>query len=132
MPALAFTVRVKEEQEHALYVRRELYIGIRRDWPRGTKTLFVKKDASGDFIIGSAALEKIVELDAMDSDEKQFCIENNWYGRMVFAMLARFLTPLPVSETTLAGRPPALLHGLAVPDGEASAIEDVAGSRLIT
>lgn len=132
MPALAYTVRVKEEQERTLYVRRELYVGIRRDWARGAKILLVKKNASGDTVIGSAVLEKIVELGAMDDRERRLCLENNWYGKMAFSMLARFLKPVAVSETPLAGKPPALLHGLALADDEYQAIESTAGSRIIT
>ncbi len=132
MPALAYAVRVKEEQERALYVKRELYIGIRRDWSRGAKILLVKKNASGDLVIGSAILEKIVELDAMDGRERKLCLENNWYGKMAFSMLTRFLKPVAVSKTLLAGKPPALLHGLALSDDEFQAIDGMAGSRIVT
>ena len=132
MPALAYALRVKEEQERMLYARRELYVGIRRDWSRGARILLVKKGASGDFVIASGVFEKIVELAAMDAGERQLCLENNWYGRMVFFTLARFLKPVEVSKTGLAGKPPALLNGLALPDDEAVAIEGAAGSRIIT
>lgn len=132
MPALAYAMRVKEDQERTLYVRRELYVGIRRDWSRGAKILLVKKNASGDLVIGSATLEKIVELGTMADEERQLCINNNWYGKMVFSMLARFLKPIAVSDTPLAGKPPALLHGLVLADDEFQAIEGMAGSRIIT
>jgi hypothetical protein len=132
LPALAYALRVKEEQERTLYVKRELYVGIRRDWSRGTKILLVRKNSSGDVVIGSATLEKIIELGAMDAGEKKFCLENNWYGKMVFSLLARFLKPVTVSDTPLAGKPPALLHGLALSDDEALAIEGMAGTRIVT
>ncbi|MEO9362466.1 MAG: hypothetical protein ABI348_01075 [Nitrososphaera sp.] len=129
---LAYVVRVKEEQERTLYARQWLYVGIRRDWSAGSKILLVRKNAHGDSAIGSATLEKVVELDALSNGEKKLCLENNWYGKMVFAMLARFLPAVPVSETPLAGRQPALLHGLAITDGELSRIESLAGSKIIT
>jgi hypothetical protein len=132
MPALAYAMRVKEEQERTLYVRRELYVGIRRDWSCGAKILLVKKDASGDLVIGSAVLEKIIELGALDERERRLCLENNWYGKMVFSTLARFLRPVAVSDTPLAAKPPALLHGLVLTDDEFLAIENMAGSRIIT
>jgi hypothetical protein len=132
MPALAHALRVKEDQERMLYVRRELYIGIRRDWARGAKILLIKKNASGDIVMGSAVLEKIIELGALDADERQLCLKNNWYGKAVFSMLARFLEPVAVSDTPLAGKPPALLHGLELSDGEFLVVENMAGSRITT
>jgi hypothetical protein len=132
MPMLAYILRVKEEQERTLYVRRELHVGIRRDWARGAKILLVKKNASGDLVVGSAVLEKIVELGALDADEKELCLKNNWYGKMVFSMLAKFLKPVAILDTPLAGKPPALLHGLALSECEFLAIESAAGSRIIT
>ncbi len=122
-----FCLRVKEEQERQLYVRRELYIGIRRDWARRTKILFVKKTLSGDIFIGSGILGSVVELAQMGEDEKRRCLENNWYGKLAFLTIARFT--VPVSETALAGQPPAFLHGIAADVG---AVEAFARSRLVT
>jgi hypothetical protein len=129
----AYVVRIKEEQERMLYARQSLYVGIRRDWSLGSKILLIKKNVQGDsVIIGSATLEKIVELDALSNIEKKPCLENNWYGKMVFAMLARFLPAVPVSQTPLAGKQPALLHGLAITEDELYEIESLAGSKIIT
>ncbi|MGI0005543.1 MAG: hypothetical protein ACREAO_07405 [Nitrososphaera sp.] len=122
-----FCLRVKEEQERQLHVRRELYIGIRRDWARGTKILFVKKTLSGDIFIGSGILGRVVELGQMGEDEKRRCLENNWYGKLAFLTIARF--HVPVSETALAGQPPAFLHGIAVDVG---AVEALARGKLVT
>ncbi len=119
-----------------LYARQSMYVGIRRDWSAESKILLVKKKSlQGDssvVIIGSATLQKIVELDSLDNTEKKLCIENNWYGKMVFSMLARFLPAVPASETPLAGKPPALLHGLAITADELSQIERLAISKIIT
>lgn len=122
-----FCLRVKEEQERQLYVLRELYVGIRRDWARGTKVLFVKKTLSGDIFIGSGILGSVVELEQMGEDEKKRCLENNWYGKLVFLTIARFT--VPVSETALAGQQPAFLHGIAADVGAA---ESLARGRLVT
>jgi hypothetical protein len=122
-----FCLRVKEEQERQLYVRRELYIGIRRDWARGTKILFVKKTLYGDIFIGSGILGSVVEFAQMSEDEKRRCLENNWYGKLAFSTIARFT--VSVSETALAGQPPAFLHGIAADVG---AVEASARGRLVT
>lgn len=122
-----FCLRVKEEQARQLYVLRELYIGIRRDWARGTKILFVKKTLSGDIFIGSGVLGSVIELAQMDEDEKRRCMENNWYGKLAFSTIARFA--VPINGTALAGQPSALLHGLSVDVG---AVEALARGRLVT
>jgi hypothetical protein len=128
----AYIVRVKEEQERQLYFRHELYVGIRRDWAEGSKILFAKKAAAGEAFAGSGVFEKIVEADAMGEDERSRCIANNWYGRIVFTRLARFLPPVPLRDTPVAGRPVVLLHGLEITDDEAARIENLAASRIIT
>lgn len=128
----AFVVRVKEEQERQLYVKREIHVGVRRDWEQGSKILLVRKTAAGDAFIGSGVFEKIIGLEAMAGDEKRRCIENNWYGKIAFSRLARFQPAVPVHGTILAGRPPALLHGLEVTEDEAESIEALVDARIIT
>jgi hypothetical protein len=106
-------------------------VGIRRDWSRGTKILFVKKMPAGDMVMGSGVLDRVTELAGMGEEEKRRCLENNWYGRMSFSTIARF--HVPVSQTALAGQPPALLHGLAVDDDDTiAAVEALARGRLVT
>jgi hypothetical protein len=107
----SFVLRIRDSQERQLRVRRELYVGIRRGWSPGSKVVFVKKAPAGDSIIGIGVMEKVVELDAMDGGEKKACLENNWYGKIVFSQVARFHPPVPVRDTDLASVPPALLHG---------------------
>jgi hypothetical protein len=129
----AYILRVKDDQEHLLYARQSLYVGIRRNWSTGSKILLIKRSSQGDYIIiGSATLENIVELDALSKAERKLCIENNWYGKMIFVMLGRFLPAIPIAKTLLAGKPHALLHGLALTCDELSAIENSAESRIIT
>jgi hypothetical protein len=79
-----------------------------------------------------ATLEKIIELDMMSNDEKKMCLENNYYGKMKFVFLARFLPAIQVSKTPLASKQPALLHGLTITEDELSEIENLVNSRLIT
>jgi hypothetical protein len=99
----------------------------------GSKILLVKKSPNGDYIIiGLATLEKVVELDALSKTEKKLCTENNWYGKMVFAILERFLPAIPIAKTPLAEKPHALLHGLAITRDELSTIANSAESKIIT
>lgn len=110
---------------------RGLYVGIRREWRKGSPLFFVDK-ANEDVIMGSGIFEKIVELDAMAEKERRLCLQNNWYGRIVFEYVERFLPPVPVRATPLAGTRPALLHGLAVTRDQATEIGSLVASRIVS
>jgi hypothetical protein len=112
----SFVLRIRDSQERQLRVKRELYVGIRRDWSPGSKVVFVKKVPAGDSILGIGIMERVAELDAMDGGEKKACLENNWYGKIIFSQVARFCPPVPVRDTDLASVPPALLHGHGAED----------------
>ncbi len=127
-----FAVRVREAQERALYTSRVLYVGIRRDWARGSKILFVTKGPTSDLVMGYGIFERIVELDAMDEQERRLCLQNNWYGRMMFERVERFLPPVPVSDTQLASVRPALLHGLELALSQEEEIDSLVASRIIS
>ncbi len=125
-----YILRIKDESERQLFVRRMLYIGIRRDWSRNSKILFVKRLQSGDAFIGSGMPKKIAGLDELDGDERRLCMENNWYGKMLFERLAKFQPPVDLQNTSLAQKMPALLHGLEITDDEVSAIEKLVRVRI--
>lgn len=141
----SFALRVREgSQERSLFAKKELHIGIRRGWSAGSRILFVAKRvpalaASGDpaaVVIGAGTLARVVELaDLADDEEKKLCLQNNWYGKLVFSSLARFLPAVPVSQVaSLAGAPPALLHGLEI-EGDVSAVAAVdalARAKIVT
>lgn len=125
-----YILRIKDESERQLFVMRTLYIGIRRDWARNSRVLFVKRLHSGDAFIGSGTPKRIAELDELDDDERRLCMENNWYGKMVFEKLAKFQPPVDLQNTSLAEKMPALLHGLEITDDEISAIEKLVRIRI--
>lgn len=140
----SFALRVREgSQERSLFAKKELHIGIRRGWSAGSKILFVAKRApalaaSGDaaVVVGAGTLARVVELaDLADDEEKKLCLQNNWYGKLVFSSLARFLPAVPVTQVaSLAGAPPALLHGLEI-EGDVSAVAAVdalARAKIVT
>ena len=126
----SFVLRVKD-QERRLYTRRELYVVIRRDWVKGSRLFFVGK-TNTDALIGSGTFEKIVELGEMDDKERQLCLQNNWYGKIVFELVERFLQPLPVQDTPLAEIRPALLHGLEITREQAEEIDGLVASRIVS
>jgi hypothetical protein len=118
----------KDELERQLFGRRSFYVGIRRDWSRGTRVLFVKKDA----FAGSGVVDQFVAMDALEEPERKLCLENNWYGKIVFEKLARFVPAVPVQDTSAAGQNPLALHGASISDSEALQIEESASARIIS
>lgn len=124
-----YTLRIqKDELERQLFGRRIFYVNVSRGWSRGTVALFVKKDA----FIGSGVVEKFVAADDMEEPEKKLCAENNWYGKIVFATLARFMPAVPVSDTPAAGQNPLALHGSILSGHDAAKIEKLAASRIVS
>ena len=117
-----------ELEERQLFSRRAFYVSVRRDWSRGTKVLFVRKDA----FIGSGVIDRFVGIDGLEELEKKLCLENNWYGEIVFAMLARFVPSVPVQDTPVAGQNPIALHGASMPGPDALQIERLAHARIMS
>ena len=115
----------RDEHERQLYAKRSLYVGIRRDWGRGTQILFAKKDA----FVGSGIVDRVAGLDELDEDEKKLCLENNWYAKITFGKLVRFYPPVPVQDTPARDMNPLALHGAEV---DAPAIVALARARITT
>lgn len=125
----SFILRIqKDELERQLFSLHTFYVGIRRDWSRGTRVLFVRKDA----FTGSGTIDRVVALDDLEEYERKLCIENNWYAKLTFARLARFLPAVPVQDTPAAGQNPLALHGATISNAEALQIEGLAPARIIS
>jgi len=118
----------KDELERQLFSRRTVYVSVSRDWSQGTLVLFVRKD----LFIGSGLIERFVALDMLEELEKKLCLENNWYGKIVFARLARFVPGVPVLSTPAAGQKPLALHGSSIAGIDALQIEGLATARIIS
>jgi hypothetical protein len=118
----------RDELERQLFGRRVFYVNVSRIWSRGTTVLFVKKDS----FIGSGVVEKFVAADDMEESEKKLCSENNWYGRIAFSRLARFIPAVSVQGTPAAEQNPLALHGSSLSDQDAAKIERMAASRVVS
>lgn len=127
---LGYVLRIHRDEleERQLFSRRVFYVSVRREWSRGTKVLFVRKDA----FIGSGVIDRFVGIDGLEEPEKKLCIENNWYGKIVFALLARFVPPVPVQNTPAADRNPLTLHGASMPGTDVLQVERLASGRMIS
>ncbi|HXG06103.1 MAG TPA: hypothetical protein VNI77_02115 [Nitrososphaera sp.] len=119
----------RDELERLLFGRRVLYVNVSRGWSHGTLVLFVKKDV----FLGSGIIDRFVGLDEMDEggQEKKLSIENNWYGKIVFSKLTRFVPPVPVRDTPAASPNPLALHGASLTNDVAARIEQMAPGKII-
>lgn len=118
----------RDELQRKLYTKYSFYVGIKRNWSRGARVLFVKKDA----FIGSGIIDRFVARDTMEEEwEKKMCDENNWYGKIEFSKLIRFQPPVPVHNTSVVGQNPITLHGASIPINYAKEIERLAIAKII-
>jgi hypothetical protein len=124
----SYILRIKDELERQLFASRSLYVSINRNWSPGTNILFVKKDAFS----GSGVIGQFIAMDDLQEPERKLCMENNWYGRIVFERLARFVPAIPVQDTHVAGQNPLALHGASITSSEALQIEGSAPARIIS
>lgn len=118
----------RDELERQLFAKRSFHVSVKRDWSHGTMVLFVKKDV----FIGSGVIDRFIALGELDEPEKKLCIENNWYGKIVFEKLVRFIPAVPVKDTPAADQNPLALHGTGIPGFEALQIEESASARIIS
>jgi hypothetical protein len=127
---LGYVLRIHRDEleERQLFSRRVFNVSVRRDWSRGTKVLFVRKDV----FVGSGVIDGFVGIDGLDEQEKKLCIENNWYGKIVFAMLARFVPPVSLQNTPASDQNPLALHGASMPGSDILQIERLAPARIIS
>ena len=124
----SFILKIQhDELERQLFVTRSFYVSIKRDWMRGTRVLFVRKDR----FIGSGVVDRVIALDDLQESERKLCLESNWYGKILFSKLTRFLPAVSVHDTPAAGQNPLALHGASMSGLEAQQIEGLA-SKIIS
>jgi hypothetical protein len=126
-PAIYILRIQRDKLERQLYGQHTLYVRMKRDWLHGTKLLFVRKAA----FIGSGIIEKFISLSELREDEKKLCLENNCYGKIEFAKLARFYPAVAVEDTPIAGQNLVGLHGAGLARSDALQIERLVRARLI-
>lgn len=117
----------RREVEAQLFMQRWLYVGIKRDWTRGSKILFAKRS---DAFIASGVVGRIDTLDELDPAEKELCIQNNWYAKIVLEKLTRFHPEVPIKVTPFAVLSPVTLHGSSVKLGDVAKVEAAALCRI--
>ena len=118
-----------EEAERILFVRKMLFVSVKRAWTCGSKVLFVKK---ANTILGSGVIELIRQIEDMDLTERNLCLQRNWCAKIYFSELARFLPPVPVETTPISSRSPLTLHGSEISRELVLRIEEHANIKIIT
>jgi hypothetical protein len=132
----SYIIRIALDRfENQIYGIRTYYVGLRRDWSKGSKLIFVKKSRhTDDGFIGSGIIDKTFELNELNDAEKKYCIENNWYKKIVFGKLVKFYPQVLVKDTSIWwwSEKGALLHGAQIADSDISKIERLVTTRIIT
>ena len=129
MASSNYIIRItRDSVGNRVYGISEYYVRLRRDWSKGAKLIFVKKTGLlyEDAFIGSGIIEKTLELNELvDVSEKKLWIENNYYKKIIFGKLVKFLPPLLVKDTRISSwsQPGSLLHGAQISDSEILVIE---------
>ena len=120
---MGFIARItRDDVLNRIYGQRTYFVELRRDWSKGIKLIFMKKTAStGYFFVGSGIIDRIVNPDELNSSEKMFCVKNNYYQKIIFGQLTKYIPEINV-ELIIRGnwKSFAMLHGahLSTPDVE--------------
>ena len=125
----------RTELVNQIYWRRVYYSKLKRDWAKGSKIVFLTKTGDSDeAFVGLGKIKIIYELSAVDADERKDYIKNNYYSKIVFGTMVRFLPaivtrPMNFSSFSKTERP--LLDGAYLSDSEVSIIESLAKVAII-
>ena len=125
----------RTELVNQIYWRRVYYSKLKRDWAKGSKIVFLTKTGDSDeTFVGLGKIKIIYELSAVDADERKDYIKNNYYSKIVFGTMVRFLPAIVtrlmnVSSFSKTERP--LLDGAYLSDSEVSIIEALAKVAII-
>ena len=127
---LAFIVRLNsDESARRLFVRKWLYVGVKRGWSKGSRILFASKF---DTFLGSGVIASVQPLEVLDENERTLCLKRNWSAKLLFESLARFITPVAISVTPVSLQNPITLHGSEIAGTVASKIDELAIIKIIT
>ena len=55
-----------------------------------------KTSSTGYFFVGSGIIDRIVNPDKLNSSEKMFCIKNNYYQKIMFGQLTKYIPEINV------------------------------------
>jgi len=119
-----------------IYWKRIYYAKLRRDWAKGSKIVFIAKtENSEEAFVGLGIIKIIYELSGLDVHERKDFLDNNYYSKIVFGTMVRFLPEIIVSHrmkfTSSSKTENLLLDGAYLSDLEVSMIEALAKITII-
>ena len=117
----------REDIQRKLFLRRIFYTGIRRDWIRGSRAIFVKRLESGDAFVGSGVIEQFIPSNDLNEQERKVCAARNWYGKIVFDIVTRFL---PAVAANQCGNLPVLQTGQQMSVADTEKISALVQTRI--
>jgi len=124
----------KDEWEKQVFAIKSYYAGVRREWKPNAKILLIKNTESGDAFIGYAVIRNVADLEEMNDEEKDMCINNNWNKKLSFGKLVRFEPPVLVKDTVVSrwGQKGALLHGAPISETDIESIIKIAKVKIVS
>ena len=136
MGDINYIIRIsRDEFANKIYGKRIYYVGIRRNWSKNSTLVFIKKvNSRDDAFIGTGIIDRVLELDELEYSEKKVCIQNNWYKKIIFRRLVRFIPPVLVKDTSIIFwiQKAPLLHGHEIRDSDISKIQSLTNVKIIS
>ncbi len=123
----------KDEWVKIVFDNKVYYTGMKRKFDNDTKILFVKKERNGDALIGYGIIDDVLELEELSDKEREFCLMNNWFKKIIFKKMIRFEPPLAIKDTELADWPQkgALLHGAPISDEQLRRVINLSKVKIV-
>jgi hypothetical protein len=119
-----------------IYWKRIYYAKLRRDWAKGSKIVFIAKtENSEEAFVGLGKIKIIYGLSGLDVHESKDFLKNNYYSKIVFDTIVRFLPEIVVTHrmrfTSSSKTEYPLLDGAYLSDSEVSMIESLAKITIV-
>ena len=77
--------------------------------------------------IGCGTIERLIEFDDLEQSERKLCEMNNWYGKILFGILIKFLPAV-----SSAADQPVLQTGSQIAASEIDRISAMASARIVS
>ena len=124
----------REDVLNKIYSERKYFVELRRDWSRGLRLIFMMKTSTTDYsFIGSGIITEIVNPNRLNPCEKALCIKNNYYGRITFAQLTKYIPGINVKLVMRRNwKSFALLHGAHLSSSEVKNIDRLSKVSIVS
>jgi hypothetical protein len=123
----------REDVLNKIYSERKYFVELRRDWSRGLRLIFMRKTSTDYSLIGSGIITGIVSPDRLNPYEKALCIKNNYYGKITFAQLTKYIPGINVKLIMRRNwKSFAFLHGAHLSSSEVKNIDCLSKVSIVS